>query len=397
MGKKKFRIKTNDILSFVVMFLFIIMSGTAIGLEYSAILDPLFLGVATLICIIRKGIKKNSIEQIRVAIILLLFYLMNVVIYMGDGVNIRGYLSYMIRITACLMFCMSMSINQFEKWFLIIVDIIAVYSLIFFVLGQVTKIALYTKTVGNYPVLFLYNFNGYLLHRNSGIFWEPGAYQFFINLALVFNFKKNDYNIRKCINWSSLVLGISLLTTRSTTGYFALLLLLLYLLYKNWSKLSVKCKIGLLIPMLVLGAVIFYMVMTSSVVVDKFYGAGQSYSIRKNDFLSSIIAIKERPFLGYGIGTGRYQAMCNSLGLTANSVGFFVASIYFGVVYAIYYSYRIFRFGVVNNKGSFLLIVAIILLSMFSEDFYRYAIYFAFAIGFRKVKNDSKNSKKNSI
>ena len=58
--------------------------------------------------------------------------------------------------------------------------------------------------------------NNLLLERNCGMFWEPGAYQGFLNLALFFSLyiKRQVYHRLKVG-----LLIIALLTTFSTTGY----------------------------------------------------------------------------------------------------------------------------------------------------------------------------------
>ena len=54
--------------------------------------------------------------------------------------------------------------------------------------------------------------------RNAGMFWEPGAFQCYINLALVilfFDKNKEEYNGKK---FKLIIFIITLLTTQSTTG-----------------------------------------------------------------------------------------------------------------------------------------------------------------------------------
>ena len=73
--------------------------------------------------------------------------------------------------------------------------------------------------------------------RNSGIFWEPGAYQGFINIAFLLNF----HNIPKLLRTGKLQLFILLagfFTTFSTTGYLVFFIILIcYLMF--YSRLPV--------------------------------------------------------------------------------------------------------------------------------------------------------------
>jgi hypothetical protein len=67
------------------------------------------------------------------------------------------------------------------------------------------------------PNFILFNFHGIELEpmRNSGPFWEPGAFSVYLNLAIGFEIlRTGKFRIRK-----NLVFIIALLTTLSTAGY----------------------------------------------------------------------------------------------------------------------------------------------------------------------------------
>lgn len=65
--------------------------------------------------------------------------------------------------------------------------------------------------------------------RNSGMFWEPGAFAGYLVLALLFLLaNKNDRSVKK-----KTVLTIALLTTQSTTGYLAFFILIFIYVFQN--------------------------------------------------------------------------------------------------------------------------------------------------------------------
>lgn len=99
--------------------------------------------------------------------------------------------------------------------------------------GVITHVAemLGTATVAQRP-LFLYTFLGDFSPRNSGMFWEPGAFQGYLILALVFlAFIKHDTPRKQYIYYLA-VLCAAVLSTFSTTGYIALGLI--PLLHYEW-------------------------------------------------------------------------------------------------------------------------------------------------------------------
>ncbi len=96
----------------------------------------------------------------------------------------------------------------------------------------------------NLPTIIVYNL--YRVHeiRNTGPFWEPGAFAGFLVLALMFNeFVQNQK--RKKIR---IVLFITILTTFSTTGYLALSGFLAFYFFAKVKSPLTKMIVILLIP-----------------------------------------------------------------------------------------------------------------------------------------------------
>ena len=87
-----------------------------------------------------------------------------------------------------------------------------------------------TATYSNF-IFFVKNNNETGLGRNWGMFWEPGAFQTFICFALLFEFSKKRPSILLIILYS-----ITIASTFSTTGYFAMALLYVYGFIKNYKN-----------------------------------------------------------------------------------------------------------------------------------------------------------------
>lgn len=78
------------------------------------------------------------------------------------------------------------------------------------------------NTIPGYTNFIIFSFTkGRHDYRNSGFVWEPGAYGCFLILALFFNLLKTKFKFDR----NSIILIIGILTTFSTTDYFALLIL----------------------------------------------------------------------------------------------------------------------------------------------------------------------------
>jgi hypothetical protein len=98
--------------------------------------------------------------------------------------------------------------------------------------------------------------------RNCGMFWEPGAFAGYLVLALFFLIRDGQY--KAVISRQGLLIIATLLTTQSTTGYLAFLVLLV--LYVSSSSL-IKHKNAKLVafPLLFFGLVSVILVLYSQV------------------------------------------------------------------------------------------------------------------------------------
>lgn len=103
----------------------------------------------------------------------------------------------------------------------------------------------------------LYNLNSHGLNfRNCGPFWEPGAFQGFINLAIMIELLGNKEKNKK---WylKMMIFVITIITTFSTGGFIALAFNLLYYIFSD-KRLSKSVKIISLVSFLVLALIVFF-------------------------------------------------------------------------------------------------------------------------------------------
>ena len=107
--------------------------------------------------------------------------------------------------------------------------------------------------VGYEGLFYLFRFAGHI-ERNNSIFFEPGAYQIFLNAAL-FMILFSDTGFSTTRRWVYvLILTITLLTTFSTTGYliFAIMFGLFLFGTEEISKTSKALMVGILVIIVVI-------------------------------------------------------------------------------------------------------------------------------------------------
>lgn len=125
--------------------------------------------------------------------------------------------------------------NQYSEimhWLCVISLVGFIAYNIFPVLYNINQVTTYTT----YSNLFLY-VDTQKYNRNIGMFWEPGAFQTFINIALLIELSKEE---AKCNYKRIVVYIITIITTYSTTGYITMMLILLTLFFKRSKSNSMK-------------------------------------------------------------------------------------------------------------------------------------------------------------
>lgn len=114
--------------------------------------------------------------------------------------------------------------------FLAVISLFGYLSDVFNLLDGIVRKLPSVQDVGYDGILYLYRFSWHI-ERNNSIFFEPGAYQAFLNAALFFLFFiRTSFSIKR--KWIYItILTITLITTFSTTGYliFAVLLLVFFI------------------------------------------------------------------------------------------------------------------------------------------------------------------------
>lgn len=141
--------------------------------------------------------------------------------------------------------------------------------------------------------------------RNNSIFWEPGAYQLFLNISIFFDliYKK------RTMSPGIIIKIIALFTTFSTTGYI-ILGLIIALKYLNLKRTIEKLLV------FIVGITMFFGIFWQNF-LDKFSTTGDSYmsySRRSFDVIFDLKVWCGSPFsFLFGVGMKEYQNQFGTL------------------------------------------------------------------------------------
>lgn len=140
------------------------------------------------------------------------------------------------------------------------------------------------------------NFITFSTFRNSGLWWEPGAFALFVSLAIIFSIINEDMTLKKFA-----LFGIIIFSTGSTTGLIVFLLLSLTLIEVKIDKKNILIVL-FAVPILLFIVYIYFL----PNILQKFDPDGNSiasFLSRYYDVVISIEMFKENILLGYGFGS----------------------------------------------------------------------------------------------
>lgn len=229
-------------------------------------------------------------------------------------------------------------------------------------------------------IIYVFEKSLFVSQRNSGPFWEPGAFSIFIILALIFNFIKEH----KIITFKNIILILTVLTTTSTSGYIALFLLVVlhYLLNQkvNASKYGI-------VMILIYGASLLYIQLEflGEKATNDIALASDTTTSRFGSALVDLRDFSENPIVGYGRGQNRYggkevllfsveQHRNNGLTQLLVSYGIYIFIMYFYLYYKNLKKYIVFQ-GF--NKKFIVAVMLIIFILGFSQGVFTRSFFYS--------------------
>lgn len=210
--------------------------------------------------------------------------------------------------------------SEFVDTYIRIIAFIALVSLVGYLIDRTGALGGFTRALPRIGVTghdgFLYIF-GFRKHidRNSSLFFEPGAYQIYLNSALfLILFVKTSLSAGK--QWAYIVLLlVTLLTTFSTTGFLMFAVMFGLFLAKS-SILSAGGKTALAGLLLVVG--VMFAAQFQQVVLEKVVDyvdvadITDSSNLRSFDMLVDMEIFKRHIF---GVGYDEYVKLVSAIGL----------------------------------------------------------------------------------
>jgi uncharacterized membrane protein YuzA (DUF378 family) len=178
--------------------------------------------------------------------------------------------------------------------------------------------------------------SGITLPRNFGIYWEPGLYQVYLNLMLLYVLFKTKKNLLLLI-----YLGINIFFTFSPTGYITSFAIILFYSMRNNEGVWKKTVFA------IVGIIALYLVYPYFEKFMDFKRSTSSYEWRMQDIINGFQTFIKNPILGIGTSQIQYKSLfLSQYGVEhGNTNGLVSIPMEFGIFGIAFYSLLLFRSG----------------------------------------------------
>jgi len=263
---------------------------------------------------------------------------------------------------------------------------ICAYLLYIFLPNLVMGMPTITNTSGRFAYNLLFAvITPRSFYRSEGFFWEPGAFQTFINIAIPMAFfSKNSQNKKRNL----VVLYIALVLTFSTTAWIVGFFNLIYIIWGNdnyKNNKETKSLLGLVLLAIIglilveylpsnFGGTTFGIEKIRSFLNGPSNGTFDSASVRYDSVYYPLLLFLDNPLFGAGYVGMRSlsENMLHNM-LTCTPMNYFAM---YGFVYGILIMWLLFSYCKTFHQKKIVgaLIFLALLLTTFSEQYVNYAI-----------------------
>jgi len=376
----------NNILSYIVVIFTVSLSGTLFFYHFSNSLSIfLIFFLFFLLLFYKRLILSKLFFQNNFFILFLLTLIIFTLFFNGDFSYGNTYFGIFIRLLIGFLLSLVLPFYLFQKAYVNVLTFISFYSILFTLFGffkpdfYLNLPVLVDNAGVGFRSIFIYFYQGvnYWNMRNSGPFWEGGAFASFISIALLFDFfyfpKHNFFN--------KFVLLLSLFLTFSSVGLI-IFGFFIFLLFKSF-------PIRIL---LILFFILSFNYFLNEFFIDKFIGIG-SGNERLLGTITDLILFSRNIFFGNGFSyiDQNFDIIATQIGAkfpnSSNSITGRMSI--FGLPFTFLYFTRIF-----SNFNSFLtsikdkIIVSTILFLLFIFQGLSFLLLFYYFL-FMKARNVS--------
>ncbi len=333
--------------------------------------------------------RENSQQKISAVLIMLLLIVLGLFSSMLARDELKLTVYPIIIYVIAYIYITHVEIEEFTTAFVNIMSFVAFFSVVALLLYMILPRAFsvfprITNTSGNsaYNLFFAVITPAYLI-RAQGFFWEPGAFQTFVNIALSILILK-----QKRKRWQLIALFSALALSFSTTGYIVgLLNLMLFTVRDYHGKVKNSIKFLFIFIMLAIALYLLYPIIPRTLYgqtlgfakIEKFLEGPSSNTIDSASVRFDSIYYPSKLFLAnpiFGAGQKGLEGLSSMMGhsmVTCTPINYFAM---YGILYGLIVMICIYKFAktVTPYRLTSIILFAIFIISMISEQYVNYLI-----------------------
>lgn len=341
------------------VLLLILQSGSVLYLNYNKFISITFIVIS--IIIIFKNFNKIQINKKETVFLLIFINLLSISSYyvlLTQGFFNKGLIIYVLKFTLVFLGLKAIGINRFFRYLSELILYLSILSFIIFLMILIgLSIPITYGVIGEIPSYFYIlrttgvDFNtNYSLLRNSGLFYEPGLYQVFLNLTLIYYFLLKGNKI------ISIFILLIIITTLSPVGIFLAFLIISFKYLIFFKKIINVIMLGISILFAVYFIVPFLELKLTTL----------SFQLRYYDIKQGLSSLNDNFF--WGIGFENHDGfIINSkeeFGLERkNSNGLVNLFVQNGIIFGLYFLFLL-RKGLINinyNRLGYLVVLILLI------------------------------------
>lgn len=388
------KIKKSSIaeLACVVAIIFTILLSKTVyfGIINRTFYQYVYYAVALVLLLFSK-IRKSRLST-GIALITPMIFLMfcNILLHKSDmaSSDINQVIGNVLAIMAAILVAICIDKQFFSIWYIRLMAVMCTVSLICWLIAITSPQMAYsfcqpgynwTVRYG-YSPFYTWGWNGTIFSRNSGMFWEPGAFQGFIFIALLMLLFNTDQEHLKHRQLFFVLFLVTILTTQSSTGY----ILLIMLLGGCWERIQAIIGIKnrsfrIFFASILVTAVVFFVIGSGNISAKLSGKVNDSASIRFSDIGGGLILCIKGGLFGLGETSSRNilrtfvgVAQNDSSGLTAMT---YTYGLFFSVYYIVLMSNGIKKFFTVSSNLEYSVILLVFFVLHLTEGLWNLPIY----------------------
>lgn len=307
------RMKDTEVLSRIeklFVFLVIISSGTTISLTFSLQYYAMVLLFAVFILLRRFSVNYNMKVVVVCFVSVSFLFLQYAFAEIGtlSASTIMKNAALFLSVILFVSYNPHRNTSRFDYFIKLLLVISAVSNVLFvlYLIGiPLPTVGVHNNDANIVSIMYLEQITisgnyGVFGYRNSGIYWEPGMYQIYLNLMLIYYlYAPKDRHKNRALICAYLILTI--ITTGSVTGYAVCMLIMV--LYAMWNFSKPQTKI-LIIVLTAIGVIVAYPYLEA--MLNTKMTIGNSFEHRFSDIVNGLELFKKSPIWGFGLENNVY-------------------------------------------------------------------------------------------